>query len=93
MNDADVDEIGIRITLPNLVYSSNAVSRWFGAGILSKPISDLITRDNDTITILSGQGVPYFAGTTRIEIHGRVIPEPEEYALVFALLCWVFASL
>lgn len=40
MNDGTVDEMGIRVTPPNLVYSSNAVSRWFGAGILNKPIGD-----------------------------------------------------
>ncbi len=44
MNDADDDEIGIRVTPPNLVYSSNAVTRWFGSGIMNKPITDFLHR-------------------------------------------------
>ena len=41
MNDtANYDEIGIRITPPNLVYSSNNVFQLIGSGIMDKPISD-----------------------------------------------------
>ena len=41
MNDADFDEIGIRGTQGNnLVYTTNDIFRWFGAGIMDKPIGD-----------------------------------------------------
>lgn len=40
MNDANDDEMGIRVTPPNLVYFANDASRWFGSGILDKPIGD-----------------------------------------------------
>ena len=36
------DELGIRVTSPNLVYSSNSVTRWFGSGLLNKPITDFL---------------------------------------------------
>ena len=72
MNDtANYDEIGIRITPPNLVYSSNAVSRWFGSGILNKPFSDFFDSDSsswgvDWIRLDNEIGSPYFASRSSI---------------------------
>ena len=45
MNDAAQDEIGIRGTAGggNLLYNTNGTFRWFGSGILNKPISDFIS--------------------------------------------------
>lgn len=96
------DEIGIRITPPNLVYSSNTVSRWFGAGILNKPIGDFLW-GNDFSDAERGvpyylrsfqTGAPYFAGnianSIQISVHALTIPEPAEYALVFGLFALAF---
>ena len=89
MNDADVDEIGIRNTPPNLVYSANDASLWRGSGVLNKPISDF---HNSGLTFSSMQGAPYFAQSGKIEINVRqfVIPEPAEYALIFGLFALAF---
>ncbi len=96
------DEIGIRITPPNLVYSSNAVSRWIGSGILNKPIGDFLW-GNDFSAAERGvpyysrgfqTGAPYFAEnrahSIQISVHALTIPEPKEYALVFGLFALAF---
>ena len=47
MNDAsNGDEIGVRGTSgANLAYNTNGTFRWFGAGIMSKPIRDFYLVD------------------------------------------------
>ncbi len=95
MNDADVDEIGIRITPPNLVFTNGQTSRWFGAGILNKPHSDFAPSEyleNPLVsytTHATAIGAPYFAerqrNGVRLRIHHSFIPEPAGYALVFGL--------
>lgn len=89
MNDtANFDEIGIRNTPPNLVFTNGQTSRWFGSGILNKPISDFYPT-SITADYPNRQGAPYFADGISIGILGA-IPEPEEYALVFGLFALAF---
>ena len=101
MNDggsAD-DEIGIRGTSgSNLAYNTNGTFRWFGAGILDKPIRDFYlvdpigfpslqpggTRRWDSISTFSDR-VYFSGGRITISVNDFVIPEPAEYALVFGL--------
>ena len=105
MNDADVDEIGIRITPPNLVFTNGQTSRWIDSGILNKPIGDFLSSSDRLVLenpiFASGymqwadsrEGFPrpYFNSEgTYINIHSRAIPEPEEYALVFGLFALGF---
>ncbi len=94
MNDADSDEMGIRINPPNLVYTTNDVSRWIGSGILNKPIGDFFLQfhAHHTRALSTEVPHPYFAGISGVtyKIHRRVIPEPAEYALVFGLFALGF---
>ena len=83
MNDADDDEIGIRITPPNLIYSANDSSSWFGSGILNKPISDFFPsgyRGTVALSQPNAPGAPYFSrdggSTLQLRFYSRVIPEP-----------------
>ena len=91
MNDGNIDEIGIRITPPNLVYSSNSVSRWIGSGIVDKPIGDFENGRWRRGFFGTPPYAPYFAGgSVGINIHSSVIPEPAEYALVFGIFALAF---
>ena len=95
MNDADGDEIGIRGTSgANLSYTNGQSFRWFGTGILDKPISDFDLTYPVQSWGSDTQNSPYFAAnensSVRIRIHSSVIPEPEEYALVFGLFALAF---
>ena len=89
MNDAAQDEIGIRHTGgSNLWYTNSQSFRWFGTGVLDKPISDF-----ETSVAFRSQGVqPYFisTGDVGIWLYHNVIPEPAEYALVFGLFALAF---
>ena len=97
MNAGNADEeMGIRNTPPNLVYTTNDVSRWIGSGILDKPIGDFQLTYSPTASYLQyenmGNNAPYFSAnnTLRVRIHRRVIPEPKEYALVLGLFALAF---
>lgn len=83
MNDTeDSDEMGIiRGTPPNnLVFTKGQTSHWFVSGIMEKPISDFYPGG------FSIRHLPYFTGSgIQVNVHSRVIPEPEEYALGFGL--------
>ncbi len=90
MNDAAVDEIGIRVTPPNLVYTNGQTFSFFGSGILNKSIGDFTAGTYSALGWLNTVGAPYFASRSRsghfsILVSSRAIPEPEEYALVFGL--------
>ena len=92
MNDAADAEIGIRNSSPNLAYNTNGTFRWFGAGILDKPINDFLhpNRDSAGFHSLVGNASPYFLEPrfnqrVQMEVFRQVIPEPAEYALVFGL--------
>ncbi len=92
------DEMGIRGTPGNnLVYSNRHSIRWEGSGIIDKPISDFFPTPSYTslyssfsrFDFNSKAPAPYF-GNVQMNIHPRVIPEPAEYALVFALASLAF---
>ena len=82
MNDDTVDEIGIRNTPSNLVFTNGQTSRWIGSGILNKPIGDFFPTLSHQAKYHNGQTGPYFANSIRMGIHSRAIPEPEGYMLI-----------
>ena len=99
MNDAVYDEIGIRGTPGggNLLYTTNAASfGWFGSGIMDKPIGDFFSGNTETYrNIMNAANAPYFVsrpgtGNVSTRFHRHVIPEPEEYALVFGVFALAF---
>ena len=97
MNDSAVDEIGIRgFGGGNLVYTNGQLFSWFGSGIMDKPIGDFTPSPygDSSLGFSSIQTTadrPYFALTgAHININSRIIPEPEQYALVFGLLALAF---
>ena len=90
--DADnpgTDDLGIRVSGSNLNYSSGNSSAWAGAGILNKPIGDFLTGE-----FWNQNTSPLFAassgGSVRIRVNSQIIPEPEEYALIFGLFALGF---
>ena len=102
MNDVADDEIGVRGTAGggNLLYNTNGLFRWFGSGVMDKPIGDFwsdglgLSPGFPFRSVYNPENAPYFAGsggtTVRIHFYNRVIPEPEEYALVFGLFALGF---
>ena len=88
--------MGIRVSGTALNYSSGDTSSWMGAGILNKSIGDFFTGTYDNRST-SGSPGPRFAaqsnGSVRVVVNGQVIPEPEEYALVFGLFALGFVIL
>ncbi len=90
MNDQNVaDNIGIRVSSGfNYGSYSGQASSWTGSGLLiNKPVSDFVTGNVNNWANLN----PNFArdGVT-LRIHSGIIPEPEEYALVFGLFALGF---
>ena len=97
------DDIGPRVN-SNLDYRDNNNNArytfsWTGAGVMNKPIShfNLTTagsyngnRAAGSESILGGFPGGGQANELRIRVHGAVIPEPEEYALIFALFALGF---
>lgn len=96
VNDAGADdEVGIRGTTGggNLVYTTNDTFRWFGSGILNKPIGDFSSISSHDQVEPGFANRPFFISTgndVRIHINHQVIPEPAEYALVFGLFALAF---
>ena len=88
-NDGNQDRLGIRVSGSSLSYSQNESSAWVGAGILNKPIGDFHTG-----TFNRGRSFPTFAaantGSIRVTVNSQVIPEPQEYALIFGLFALAF---
>ena len=85
----DEDDMGIRVSGSNFSYPTNVSSAWTGAGILDKPIGDFFTGTFNN----SVNAAPLFASTSgqvRIVVNNQIIPEPEEYALVFGLFALGF---
>ena len=84
------DQMGIRVSGSALSYSSGQTSAWVGAGIINKPIGDFFA---GTFNNRGSVGPPNFAalsdGSVRVVVNSQVIPEPEEYALIFALFALV----
>ena len=83
-DNLSADDMGIRVSGSALSYSVGDSSAWVGSGIINKPIGD------------------FFAGTYRggslfsslndiqVRVNSAIIPEPEEYALVFGLFALGF---
>ncbi len=89
MNDVTAaDNIGIRVSSTfNYGSYSGQASSWVGSGLLEKPIGDFFIKNVGAWATLE----PNFArdGVT-LRIHSGIIPEPEEYALVFGLFALGF---
>ena len=90
-NNTVEDTIGIRVSGSALSYSTGNSSAWVGSGIINKPIGDFFagrTFNND------GSSNPWFAaasnGSVRVIVNNQIIPEPEEYALIFGLFALGF---
>ena len=97
----DRDELGIRVSGSAFRYDASGTSEWSGAGILAKPFSDFYSGDTDGTAFsfnnlgTGGTGGPRFAagsdGSVIVRFHrGTIIPEPEEYALIFGLFALGF---
>ena len=82
------DGLGIRVSGTALSYSTGASASWSGAGVINKPIGDFHTGTFNSF----GFSHPWFAGSNKAQIvvSSQVIPEPEEYALIFGLFALAF---
>ena len=85
------DEMGIRTSI-SFSYSSGASSAWVGAGLINKPIGDFSagTHNNDGNGNFAANFAAQSSGSVRVVVNSQVIPEPEEYALMFALFALGF---
>ncbi len=93
MNDQNVaDNIGIRVSSSfNYGLLSGQPSSWTGSGLLiNKPIGDFFIKN---VGIFAGLRANFASGGVTMRIHSAVIPEPEEYALVFGLFALGFVIL
>ena len=82
------DSIGIRVS-STFDYGSyfGQASSWTGSGLLNKPIGDFQIKNVNNWAGLN----PNFASSgVTLRIHSAVIPEPQEYALIFALFALAF---
>ena len=78
------DDLGIRVSGSALSYSIGDSSAWAGSGLVNKPIGDFFAgtyRGGALFTSLND---------IRVTVNSQVIPEPEEYALVFGLFALAF---
>ena len=96
-DDSLADDLGIRVASSRLSYSSGNSSSWVGAGIVNKPIGDFFAGTFTNWVAGLSQNDPTYAaavdGSVRVSINSHIIPEPEEYALVFGLFALVFVIL
>ena len=93
MSEATRDIMGIRVSGSSLSYSSGNSSAWVGSGILNKPIGDFFAGTFNNVGD-GNSGGPWFAannnGSVQVIVNSQIIPEPEEYALVFGLFALGF---
>ena len=76
------DNISIRASSSSFNYGSynGQASSWTGSGLMNKPIGDFQIKNVENWAGLN----PNFAGSgVTLRIHSTLIPEPEEYALIF----------
>ena len=87
-DDTSLDEMGIRVSGSALSHSFGDSSAWTGAGIINKPIGDFFAGNYD----LHSGSRPNFATSNgvQVRVNSQIIPEPEEYALVFGLFALGF---
>ena len=91
--DGVADNLGIRAS-SSLSYGNGQSSAWVGAGIINKPIGDFFSgRTFNNLGTGSSWG-PRFAafsnGSVQVRVNSQIIPEPQEYALVFGLFALGF---
>ena len=82
------DDLGIRVSGSSLSYSTGNSSAWVGSGIINKPIGDFFAGTFNRN--FGGRFAANSEGSIRLVVNSQVIPEPEEYALVFALFALGF---
>ncbi len=89
MNNVNVaDNIGIRVSSTfNYGSLTGQASSWTGSGVLNKPIGDFFIKN---VGIYAGLRANFAGSGVTLRIHSAIIPEPEEYALVFALFALGF---
>ncbi len=82
------DQIGIRVNSGfNYGSYSGQASSWTGSGLLPKPIGDFVSGN---VNNWAGLNPNFASGGVTLRIHSGIIPEPEEYALVFGLFALAF---
>ena len=97
------DNFGPRVNSA-LSYTSGGAVSWTGSGTLANvPISTFSTRDPYIRARKMGSAGSFYGGSVgittqvadglRIRVHPAIIPEPKEYALIFALFALGFAIL
>ena len=93
MAEATRDIMGIRVSGSVLSYSIGDSSAWVGSGIINKPIGDFFAGTFNNVGD-GNSGGPWFAannnGSLQVIVNSQIIPEPEEYALVFGLFALGF---
>ncbi len=92
MNDVtSADNIGIRVS-STFNYGSyvGQASSWTGSGLLPKPIGDFFIKNVNNWESLNPNFATGWDNAVTLRIHSAIIPEPEEYALVFGLFALGF---
>ena len=92
MNNVNIaDNIGIRVSSGHNYGSFvGQASSWTGSGLLiNKPVSDFVSGNVNNWANLNPNFTAYGA-TVTLRFHSGIIPEPEEYALVFGLFALGF---
>ena len=87
--------IGARVSSSfNYNSAGTAGSTWYGSGLLAKPIGDF-TAGTYGNSLIANPGTFFSrpANNFQVRVHSAVIPEPEEYALVFGLFALGFVIL
>ena len=83
--------MGIRVSgSSSFSYSASQSSAWTGAGIINKPIGDFFAGTFNNSTLSRAIFAAASDGSMQVRINSQVIPEPEEYALVFGLFALAF---
>ncbi len=99
-NSLGADSVGIRVSGSALSYNTNAPVSWRGRGILPYSITNLNTTaageyfynyvSGPYFAAVGTRGTPASGGLRMIVSSTPVVPEPEEYALVFGLFALGF---
>ena len=101
INSVGTDSVGIRVSGSALSYNTNAPVSWRGRGILSYSITNLTTTAAGEYFYNVEATGPYFAaegtrgtpnssGYRMVVSSTPIVPEPEEYALIFGLFALAF---
>ena len=101
LQDATWDDFGPRVSSSALNYNNSDTIKWTGSGVLTNvAISVFGTRDPYIRARGAGTAGSFYGGSAgqqnqvanglRWRVHANIIPEPEEYALVFGLFALAF---